>query len=458
MAGEQVTTGSPRWVYLWHQIQGSFWFLPAVFLLGAIGLSAITLVLDRGAVGDLIRDGSWLYRIGPEGARLVLSTVAGSMITVTSLVFSLTLVSLTLASQQLGPRVISFFMGDRVNQSVLGVFLATFVYALLILRTINDEGGRVFVPYGSIIVAIVLAIVCFALLIYFIHHAALSIQADNMLARVGDGLAPVIEELFPPAEAGPCPYEREALAKSAFFSDARPVEGVRSGYIQLVAEQKLLALAERHDVTVVVQGRAGSFLTAPAPLAWVGPEAAVTEAVAKAVREAIVVGPRRTATQDVEYSMRALVDITLRALSPSLNDPHTAMAGIDRIGDAVARLMRHGVPHPVLCGADGRPRVALYPLRFSDVLHTAFRQIYEAARGNAAVSGYLLGTLTTLAAFVRSAEQREALRQHGEAVVEMLRDAACRDDERERLDARWKAFERALEADGWPTPPAASAG
>lgn len=451
MASEATTGARPQRAYLWYQIRGSFWFLPAIFLLGALCLSLLTLLFDRGPIGELIRDGSWAYKVGPEGARLVLSTVAGSMITVTSLVFSLTLVTLTLASQQLGPRVITYFMEDRVNQSVLGIFLATFVYALMILRTINDEGGTTFVPYGSIIVAIVLAVACFALLIYFIHHAALSIQADHILARVGDGLPAIIEDLFPPAEAASCGYERASLAKDSFFSDARPVNAINSGYIQLVAQEELLTLAEKRDLTVVVQCRAGHFVMAPLPLAWVGPEAAASDEVVEVVRNAIVVGPRRTATQDVEYTMRALVDITMRALSPSLNDPHTAMAGIDRIGDAVARLMRRGVPDPVLCDAEGRPRVALYPLSFSRIMRTAFQQIYEAARDNATVCLHLLETLTSLVRVACHADQRETLRQHGEEVAAMLREAVRHEHDRDRVKARWAEFERALEAPDRPT-------
>lgn len=453
MAGEQIVATSPHRAYLWHQIQSSFWFLPAILLVTALCLSVVTLTLDRGVVGALLREGSWVYRIGPEGARLVLSTVAGSMITVTSLVFSMTLVSLTLASQQLGPRVITYFMQDRVNQSVLGVFLATFVYALVVLRTVNDEGGTTFIPYTSIIVAMLLAIVCFALLIYFIHHAALSIQADHILARVGDGLPTIIEKLFPPAEAASCGYDRTALANDGFFADARAVEACDSGYIQLVAQEELLALAEAHDLTIVTVCRAGHFMMAPLPLAWVGPEGAASEQVVNAVRKAVVIGPRRTATQDVEYSMRALVDVTLRALSPSLNDPQTAMAGIDRIGDAVARLMRRGVPDPVLCDADGRPRVALYPLQFYDIMQTAFQQVSEAARGNGTVCLHLLVTLTSLARLACRDDQRVALRQHGEKVIESARAAARDDEDRHRAEARWAEFLRALDGNGRPRAP-----
>ena len=238
----------PYATYLAHRIGASFWFLPGLMLLGAISLSALTLVADRSDIRAWFEALPPLYTIGAEGARLMLSTVAGSMITVASLGFSLTLIVLTLASQQLGPRVIGMYMRDRVIQVVLGLYLATFVYALLILRAVNQEPAGVFIPNLSIVVVLLLSIVCFMLLIYFIHHTALFIQADFMLARIAVSLTDAIAAVFPEHEPGDdaAGSTGEAGAPADDFdADAATVVADRSGYVQLVSRRRYRRRSDR---------------------------------------------------------------------------------------------------------------------------------------------------------------------------------------------------------------------
>lgn len=263
-----MTGLTPYAAYLGKRVGASFWFLPALILVAGMVLSELMLAADRGTPGDWIGSIGWLYKTGEEGARLMLSTIAGSMITVASLVFSLTLIALTLASQQLGPRFVTYYMQDRIIQVVLGVFLGTFVYALLILRAINADDAGTFVPYLSVFVGLALSIVCFLLLIYFIHHTALFIQADFMLARIAASLSVAIDAVLPKRDEGLAPADADDTEPPAEFdTDAAPVAATRSGYVQLVSCDELREIADAHDVTLRLECHAGHFVVAPLPLA-----------------------------------------------------------------------------------------------------------------------------------------------------------------------------------------------
>ena len=184
-------------INLWEALHTSFWFLPALMTFAAIGLSFATIALDWVVQESLLKRVALVWIGGIEGARQLLSTIAGSMITVAGVVFSITIVVLALASSQFGPRLLRNFMRDRGNQVVLGTFIATFTYCLLVLRSIHGGDGTPFVPYISVSLGIALALVSVAVLIYFIHHVSVIIQAPTVIAMVAAELEDGIERLFP---------------------------------------------------------------------------------------------------------------------------------------------------------------------------------------------------------------------------------------------------------------------
>ena len=171
----------------WDRIRSSFWFLPSLMACGAVALALATVALDGSVTDDWLQTLAWVYTGGAEGASAVLETIAGSMITIAGVVFSLTLVALSLASSQFGPRLLRNFMRDTANQVVLGTFVATFLYCLLVLRTIRRADEVAFVPHLSVTLGVLFAIASLGVLIYFIHHVSVSIQADEIIARVGSG-------------------------------------------------------------------------------------------------------------------------------------------------------------------------------------------------------------------------------------------------------------------------------
>ena len=219
--------------YLWYRLTSTLWVAPALMISSAVLLAFGMLYLDTVAPQPWFEQLRWLLRIGPEGARQVLATIAGSMITVASLVFSMTLITLQLASSQLGPRLITRFVRDTVNQIVLGTFVATFVYAILVLQTVSESGPEPFVPRLSLMVALVLALISLLWLIYFIHHVASSIQADTVIADLGEQLSGAIERRFPEIDLpGGRPLEAPFLDRLAEAPGV--VAAPASGYVQAI--------------------------------------------------------------------------------------------------------------------------------------------------------------------------------------------------------------------------------
>ena len=215
----------------------------------AVALAIATLAIDHAYRARWLGPIDSAFAVGPEGARLVLSSIAGSMITVASLVFSMTLVALTLASSQLGPRLITRFMRDRINQVVLGTFIATFLYALLVLQTVTEGEAEPFVPRVSVAVALVLTLVSLGWLVYFIHHVADSIQADTVIAEVYTDLSHALDHLYPrlaakePASSATKPVPVDLLAQAP-----ASIPAPKGGYVQAIGTRALLRLAREHDL------------------------------------------------------------------------------------------------------------------------------------------------------------------------------------------------------------------
>jgi uncharacterized membrane protein len=415
----------------WYDIEGSLWFLPAVLTVGAVVLAFLTVRLDQTLLLDRRTEVGWLFGGGAEGARGVLQAIASTMVTVTALVFSITVVALQLASSQLSPRVLRAFMADRGNQTVLGVFIGAFTYALLVLRAVRspleDSGG--FVPALSVTVAIALTLLSVALLIFFVHHAAEAMRAGVVIDRAAGATRGLIAELYPedvgePAQPNP-PTWLEALP-------AATVRAEGSGYLQSVNADALFALAEDHALTVRPAPLVGDFVLPGAPLAAVWPADALDVAVARAVRAALVLGPERTLQSDVAFGFQQLGDIAVKALSPGINDPTTATICIDRLGELLVTLARQGKPDEVRRGEDGSVRVVLSGPPFGRLVGVAFDPIRHYGAGDPVVAEHLLTILGRVAALVPASHQAPVMGQ-GRLVLAAARDRIAVAEDRERV-------------------------
>ena len=212
----------------WETIRTTYWAVPSVMALTALALSVGMIQLDRTLTPKLLGTLSWVYTGGPEGARAVLSTIAGSMITVAGVTFSITIVALTLASQQFGPRLLRSFLRDLGNQIVLGTFVSTFVYCLLVLRTVRGNDDAQFVPHLAVTLGVVLAMLSLGVLIFFIHHVSTSIQASQIIASVAADLEASIDACSRSAWATdetrrgcPAPVSHSTTARQRTWSGPR---------------------------------------------------------------------------------------------------------------------------------------------------------------------------------------------------------------------------------------------
>lgn len=402
----------------WERLSASFWFVPSLMASAAAVAAFVMIGVDEYAANQ---GKVWGYEGGAEGASVVLGTIAGSMITIAGVVFSMTLVALTLASAQLGPRLLRNFMRNRANQVMLGTFVSTFVYCLLVLRTIRRVDENAFVPHLSVSIGVVFALVSLAVLIYFIHHVSMLIQADEVVARVGNELCQAIEQLFP-EHIGNAQAEAAATATAFqapldFEGQAAPVLAAGDGYLQLIDAERLLALAVEADVQIRVERQPGQYVVCGRPLVLVWPGERSTEALERKIQAIFVLGNQRTSTQDLGFAIKQLVEIAVRALSPGVNDPFTAVSCVDRLGSALYRLADRNMPEPCRFDAHQQLRVLSTPLTFSDFADAAFNQIRQYGRNSVTVTLRLMETIGVVAEKATRPADREALRHHALLIV-----------------------------------------
>lgn len=435
---------------LWDSLNSSFWFIPTLMVILAIALSFITIGIDQRRETDLINNLGWAYALGPSGSRAILSAIAGSMVSVATTAFSITIVALQLASSQFGPRLLRNFMQDTGNQIVLGTFISTFVYSLLVLRTINGVEENEFVPHLAVTCGIGLAIASIGVLIYFIHHSASSIQVDQVITKVGRELDGAIDRLFPQKIGRGASKQRQEPSISDiptdFERDACPVKVTNSGYIQAIDESQIMQIAKENNLLLRIQHRPGDFVVRGSDLVLVFPGEQVNKQLTGKINDAFVLGLQRTDQQDVEFSVNQLVEIAVRALSPGINDPFTAVRCIDQLSVALCHLAEKQIPSSYRYDDDDKLRVIAGAIAFADVTDAAFNQIRQYGKSSVGVTMRLLEAIATIASFTHNKTDRAALLRHANMInrgsQEELKEELDRQDIQQRYLAALKAIEQ----------------
>ncbi len=425
----------------WERLRTSLWLVPSIMTSGAVGLALALLSFGDRPAGEHVPLVRWFYSGSPEGARELLSAIAGSMITVAGVTFSVTVVALALASQQYGPRLLRNFMRDLGNQIVLGTFIATYLYCLLVLRSIRGPDSDGFVPHLAVTAGLVLAIASLGVLIYFIHHVTSSIQASSLVAIVGRDLEEAIDRLYPSSIGHPpkeAPFAPPKLPPD-FDDRARLISASDSGYLQAVDSDCLMQISTDHDLLMKLDYRPGHFINRGNVIARVWPASRLSATLEESIVEAFVLGDERTLTQDVEFAVDQLVEVAVRALSPGINDPFTAITCLDRLGAGLSRLAERRMPSAYRHDENGRLRVVAAPVTFAGVVDAAFNAIRQYGRSSAPVTIRMLDTIRRIAEHVRTDEARAALsRQAGmieRGSQEALLDQGDHNEVRERYEA-----------------------
>jgi uncharacterized membrane protein len=375
----------PRFAAALERLRSAIWPVPAAMAVGAMLLSALTLSLDHARPDD-VGSRLFLYDGDAESARSLLGAIASALLTFTGLVFSVTMLVLQLASSQLSPRVMRTFLQDRGNQVVLGVFVGTLVYAMLILRAVRSPPDA-FVPGLSVWVALLLLLGSVAAFIYYIHHMANAIRATKVMDRVMAETKGAIGARYPDPVS-----EQLPIPEAPRTTPARTVRASRSGSLEGVDVERLIGLAEEGDARLEVIVPVGGWVVEGAPLLRVW--AVGLQPGDGALQDALAIVSERTVAGDPGFGIRQLVDIALRALSPGVNDPTTAIQAIDRIHALLRDLLGRAIPGPDLIDRTGR--VIVHPPTWSDLVAEAVDELELAAAAMPRVRGRIAAMLDDL--------------------------------------------------------------
>lgn len=363
----------------WLYIRASYWFVPSLMAITAMGSAAALVRLDTSLGSDWLRDFGWLYVNQPEGARAVLSTVAGSMITVAGVTFSMTLLAVAHASSQIGPRLLSGFMRDRGNQFTLGTFIATFLYCLMVLRTVQSgadaQGSELaaFVPHIAITGAVALAVLSVMVLIYFIHHVPVSISVSNVIAGVGDELVEAIRCTYP-NEADSCNVDDATVRAKAMSTNGTQlrVKDNDGGYLRVLDFSGLVESAKKHDLVIDVLLRPGDFAVAGQTLIRIDGVRELDDEARQDLYESFSFGIERTQEQDVLFPVEQLLEVLGKALSPGINGQYTALLCLNQFERALAELLRRYDPSGKYYDIDGNLRLTARPVTQQEFVNLVF--------------------------------------------------------------------------------------
>lgn len=397
---------------MWSGLRASLWFVPGLMVTCSIAMAVLLIEVDGHVNRELLAEYPRLFGAGAEGSRGMLGAIAGSMITVAGVTFSITIVALSLASSQYTPRILRNFMSDRANQSVLGVFLSVFTYCLIVMRTVRGGDEGVFVPSLAVAFAVVLAIVGIGFLIFFIHHTAASIQASSIIATAAGETTTAIERLFP-QEMGHGSGETEPELTSRELA-GRVWQEVRSdstGYVQSVDVDALVKLAEEYGTVLRMECGVGDFVVEGEPLASLALDSPPNEKTVKRLSDVYMISRFRTVEQDAAFGVRQIVDIALKALSPGVNDTTTAVTCVDYLSAICARVAGRRTPDTRRYH-EGQLRVIACGATFESLLDEAFDQIRESAEGNTAIILRMLRVLAAVARATGDARRLEYIAGH----------------------------------------------
>ena len=405
------------------ELRSSLWFLPTLIVLGSGVLAVAFIELDSRLSFKLLTNFPRLFGAGAEGSRGMLSSIAGSMITVASVTFSITIVALSQASSQYSSRILRNFMRDRGNQAVLGVFLGVFTYCLFVLRAIRGGDEGQFIPSLSVFGALVLALVAIGFLIFFIHHVASLLQASNVIAAAAHETVQTIDRLFPESlrddgsEPAAGPESNNLLEQERQIIIPAP----KTGYIQSHDEEAFFDLACSSQSVFRMHVGIGEFAAFDSPLVSVYSSSFMDEKLVKNIQATYSINSLRTIEQDAGFGIRQIVDIALKALSPGVNDTTTAVTCIDYLTAINLRLANRRIAH-ALVFEDGRLRVIVKGPSFERFVGESFDEIRANARGNATVILRLLHSLKTIGAATDDAGRSSVISMH----ISLLEDLTNR--------------------------------
>ncbi len=430
-------------------LRTNFWLVPSLEVLASVVLFWATLQVDRAVYHGTLRLPAWVENGSADTAREILLAVAAAIMTVIGINFSVTIVTLTLASTQFGPRMLRNFIRDRGTQLTLGTFVATAVYCVLVLVSIGPAEHGVFVPHLSVTVVFLLVLADLAVLIYFLHHIAVQIQLPFVIASIASDLAAYLNVRQPDIRMSTADAQDDTDEIAALIdridSSGAMIRTPKGGYLQAIRYHKLVRTASAADAVVRLPYRPGNFLVEHREMAAVWPPEAA-DRVARCLRRAQITGPVRTLAQDPAFGIDQLVEIAIRALSPAVNDTYTALACVDWLGNTLCKLARVWSPALVYRDRTGAIRVICEQVSYENLVQRSFTKIRQASRGMPALLMRQLEALTAIMEQTIDAEQARVLMDQAAMIqranLESVPEEADQADVERRYDAVASVYAR----------------
>jgi uncharacterized membrane protein len=438
----------------WERIRASFWFLPALMALLGLLLAELMLALDQRIPNSLLVNSRLIVSAGAGGQRTLLFGVAGAALGTSSLVFSLATVPMSIAASQFGSRLLRAFLSDPPTQLVMGCFTTTIAYCVSVALSIPATMEPNELPYLATTMSLVFFLISFASVIALFHHLGVLLQAPVITDRISRYLnRAIIAYTKPPSATRPLSPEEERL-RAEVAAAGLPAKSADAGYVDAIDGRRLVHLARQHDIVILLRALPGDFVMQGGTLALVWPADRLTDVVVAGMRHSYLLSVQRSLNQDVGFGINQLVEIALRALSPAINDPLTAMNCLDRIGDSLRLLAACERPPTFMRDPDGGARLFFLPAGFAELADAGLIPIRQYGRNSTMVLLRLLDVIAAVAPHAHRPEDRAILAHHIQLVANSGEAGLCDESDRQALRQRIRAVERLF--DGTPLPSAPS--
>ena len=406
--------------YRWDRLQVSFWFTPALMALAAVLLAWAMYWLDSQIPNDALRSSRFVLSGTPGELRSALLNIAGTVLATAGVVFTLLTLPLSTVAAQYGSRLLRVFLGDRTTQFVLGMFVGTFVYCIAAALTIPPVDVQPEAPQLTATLGVYLMLATFATLILLVQHISTMLQAPNIAAAAGAELMEVISgEIMGEVSSGDggaggfeSRPDSHVIPDTLAEMEGDPVRAGTTGYIQYIDPEILLTLAREKDLVIRLLHKPGHYVGAGAVVALVWPAGRIDERLNRLMRRAFQIGNGRTPTQDVAYAVNQLTEMAVRAMSPAINDPFTAMTCLDHMGEGLAKFVQQGERGSQYYDRDGRLRLLLEPVTFAELLSAAYDMLRHASCDNASVLLHMLDVIDVIGREAKAPEARRLLLRH----------------------------------------------
>jgi uncharacterized membrane protein len=439
-----VNTRLPLLVrHVMYNLRGGFLVRPLTIALALGGAGAVLSWLEEAVPGF----GAWVPKTlfpshaDPQVAQIILAGIAASIMTVVSIVFAILLMTLTLASMQFSPRIIVSFARDRVTQWTLGIFLGTFSYCMAALPAARSV-PHPFAPVVTVLGAMLLALICVGWLLFFIHHISQAISVNHIVDRIASETEAIIDEMMPHPRRPARVADTDRIDQTTWNA---PISSCVPGYLRYIDIERLVSLAKSYRVKIQILRRVGHFVPAGIPLVMVYKGERLSAEGIAGLHAAFDFGPSRTLQQDIEFGVLQIVDIALKAISPAVNDPSTAISCVDQLSRILIRFASREPPESVLYDPPGVARVSILWPDFERLLDAAFEQVRMYSKSDVAVSLRMLRALGDIASATPDQAYRELLAQRGRRII-----AGCAEElgeeEMKKMRVRAAALEKLMEA------------